>query len=351
MKPRREFRARSNDLMPLFLLVAGVILALLGVGSIAAGAPDWVLGLSIGATLITSGVIALVGGLILIGLGQVLTTLFELQRRLEMGAPAPAPSARPAIAPPEGRPQRKAQRDPAPAEAGEGGEPQRLRRAPQEPQPEQPGDDQSGGRESTISLDQPSRPRRERPRETPAEEIARPRRPGLPPPPNEELMRRRSSPAPLSFEDEDQPVRQRTPPENPREEIPRVRRDRPRDQKGDDAPREFTSIPSVPQPFSGEGRRGGQAPSSVPEPAAEPEPYLPKFRPAEPTPAPSRNQGSETVVRSGVIGGMAYTLYADGSIEAELPIGTVRFNSIAELQDHVMRTGAEADGDFNDPTR
>jgi hypothetical protein len=57
------------------------------------------------------------------------------------------------------------------------------------------------------------------------------------------------------------------------------------------------------------------------------------------------------VVRSGVIGGMAYTLYADGSIEAELPIGTVRFNSIAELQDHVTRTGQEADADFDDQQR
>jgi len=106
--------------------------------------------------------------------------------------------------------------------------------------------------------------------------------------------------------------------------------------------REFTPIPSVPQPFgAGEGRRAS-------EPAADtPEPYVPKFRPLE----PARTQGSDTVVRSGVIGGMAYTLYADGSIEAELPIGTVRFNSIAELQDHVMRTGTEADADFDEQNR
>jgi hypothetical protein len=52
------------------------------------------------------------------------------------------------------------------------------------------------------------------------------------------------------------------------------------------------------------------------------------------------------VVRSGIIHGMAYTLYADGSIEAELPIGTVRFASIEELQDHVSHTGDEADVDF-----
>jgi hypothetical protein len=32
---------------------------------------------------------------------------------------------------------------------------------------------------------------------------------------------------------------------------------------------------------------------------------------------------------------MAYTLYADGSIEATLPQGTVRFGSIAELRSHI----------------
>jgi hypothetical protein len=41
------------------------------------------------------------------------------------------------------------------------------------------------------------------------------------------------------------------------------------------------------------------------------------------------------VVKSGVVDGMAYTLYADGSIEANLPEGTVRFSSIAELRAHI----------------
>jgi hypothetical protein len=41
------------------------------------------------------------------------------------------------------------------------------------------------------------------------------------------------------------------------------------------------------------------------------------------------------ILKSGVVEGMAYTLYADGSIEAELPDGTVRFGSIAELRAHI----------------
>ena len=39
-----------------------------------------------------------------------------------------------------------------------------------------------------------------------------------------------------------------------------------------------------------------------------------------------------TVYKSGVIDGMAYTLFMDGAIEAELPQGRVRFASVDELQ-------------------
>ena len=38
------------------------------------------------------------------------------------------------------------------------------------------------------------------------------------------------------------------------------------------------------------------------------------------------------IFKSGVIDGMAYTLYTDGSIEAELAQGTVKFASIEELR-------------------
>jgi hypothetical protein len=48
---------------------------------------------------------------------------------------------------------------------------------------------------------------------------------------------------------------------------------------------------------------------------------------AEPRPA--------AILKSGVVDGMAYTLYADGSIEAKLPQGTVKFGSIAELRAHI----------------
>jgi hypothetical protein len=42
------------------------------------------------------------------------------------------------------------------------------------------------------------------------------------------------------------------------------------------------------------------------------------------------------ILKSGVIDGMAYTVYADGSIEAELPQGVIRFGSIEELRSYLV---------------
>ena len=41
------------------------------------------------------------------------------------------------------------------------------------------------------------------------------------------------------------------------------------------------------------------------------------------------------ILKSGIVDGMAYTLYSDGSIEAQLPQGMLRFGSIAELRAHI----------------
>ncbi len=43
------------------------------------------------------------------------------------------------------------------------------------------------------------------------------------------------------------------------------------------------------------------------------------------------------ILKSGVVDGMGYTLYVDGSIEAELPQGTLRFASINELREHLTK--------------
>ncbi len=51
-------------------------------------------------------------------------------------------------------------------------------------------------------------------------------------------------------------------------------------------------------------------------------------------PAPSA-QPEITVLKSGVVDGMSYSLYSDGSIEAQMPEGMMRFASIDELRSHL----------------
>lgn len=90
-------------------------------------------------------------------------------------------------------------------------------------------------------------------------------------------------------------------------------------------------------------------PASV---AAEPEPAAPQLEPepaavapavepararaeARPGAAAQADLRQVSILKAGVVDGMAYTLFSDGSIEAELPDGTVRFASIAELRAHL----------------
>jgi hypothetical protein len=66
------------------------------------------------------------------------------------------------------------------------------------------------------------------------------------------------------------------------------------------------------------------------------------FRDAEIVPPPERPEpprhdvaAEVTVLKSGVVDGMAYSLYSDGSIEAQMPEGMMRFASIDELREHL----------------
>jgi hypothetical protein len=66
-------------------------------------------------------------------------------------------------------------------------------------------------------------------------------------------------------------------------------------------------------------RRNGRTPPTIPEGAARSEDQPPPV----------------TVLKSGVVDGMAYSLYSDGSIEAQMPEGMMRFASIDELRAHL----------------
>ena len=238
------------------IILLGALLALSGVGAIAAGAPSWALGLGLGSSLIQSGSMGLVGGLLLVGIGLVLRALQDLTRRVDRissGVPTPL-------------------RTPAPV-----------------PRP-------SSKREASPRREPPLAPPGELPLPEEAEESA-----------YEERPRRTWPPA-----------------------------TDPRPERGAERSRAPAEPALAAREFTGEPRRSRFAPErSAPEP-----------RSAEPRSPRSSNDDANIVVRSGIIHGMAYTLYADGSIEAELPIGTVRFASIEELQDHVSRTGDDADVDF-----
>jgi hypothetical protein len=77
-------------------------------------------------------------------------------------------------------------------------------------------------------------------------------------------------------------------------------------------------------------RRGGRAPSTFPEAAADA-----AGADRHPPAAPAEDQPPVTVLKSGVVDGMAYSLYSDGSIEAQMPEGMMRFASIDELRTHL----------------
>ena len=77
-------------------------------------------------------------------------------------------------------------------------------------------------------------------------------------------------------------------------------------------------------------RRSGRAPSTVTEASAD------AAGAERPAPAARKeDQPPVTVLKSGVVDGMAYSLYSDGSIEAQMPEGMMRFASIDELRAHL----------------
>lgn len=92
--------------------------------------------------------------------------------------------------------------------------------------------------------------------------------------------------------------------------------------------------------------RGGTAPAGEAKREARPDmPAVPPAprrdeKPAERRPDATAKPAGErtpTILKSGVIDGMPYTLYADGSIEAELPQGTVKFASVDALRAHLEK--------------
>ena len=292
--------------MSVVLFIIGVIAALLGAGMFAYGIP--VKEFSFGNTLIIAGTTSAVGGLVIIAIGVAVGHLQHIAETLATRAPVPSSEPRDSFEP---RTEARA----APGHIS----------FPPPPKPERT------ARASLPLLDEPvhTETHAEMPVSDHAALSAAPalQNPEAPATVTEEfevqdyedvlLSPQQPSPTPLpDFE----------PPKAP----PRAERSSP----AFEPPPRFEPPPQ-PSYFD-----AMWPPESKParRPVTEPIKPEPKPVPAQVPVSEAQNPESlPAILKSGVVDGMAYTLYVDGSIEAELPTGILHFVSINELRDHLAK--------------
>ncbi|MFG1391376.1 hypothetical protein [Xanthobacter agilis] len=310
-----------------FLVLLGILIALAGLFVIAIGI--FVFVTTFGNTLITTGAVAASGGLVITAMGLVLRQMERLSQRIETAigrgqlvrepaeeipvdeipadAEEPAPRRhgrvdQPAPASDAPRP------DDAPQNASEA-EPQPENEARQPPQVRRQG-----------GFDFSHRPSRE-----PA-----PLTPSAPQPQPQTEALAEQAPAPQA------PVPPGAPQSPPAEDpMVRARRERLKRRAEAAARQDGAPAPARPRPGLDVPPRA-QRPEE-PQPQQPPQPQLPSATPAPEPEVVAPLPDEPRILKSGIVGGMAYTLYSDGSIQAELPDGVVRFASLQELRDHVAR--------------
>jgi hypothetical protein len=288
------------------LLIAGIGFLLAGLLAIGFGIP--VKEFSFGNTLILTGAVAACTGMIMFGLWMVVRELKNIARRLGPGVPRELPTAlgaaqgnqaaedggflfsRDQPAPEHAGSAEPAAPSPLPwyDEAASRDRPRNDARAASEPAEAAP----AVKARRNLLFSTSSRKERERAQARTADPSAPDLRPAPPAPP---------PPAPESSE---------APPATFDDAWPKSERARAAD---------------APLP-----RRSGRAPSTFTEAGAGAT-GADRFSPA----AKNEEQPPVTVLKSGVVDGMAYTLYSDGSIEAQMPEGMMRFASIDELRSHL----------------
>jgi len=281
-------------LMMIGMLIAGIGCLLAGLLAVGFGIP--VNEFSFGNTLILSGTVTASAGLIILSLWVVVRELKSVAERL---GPGPALDWKGSAL------QTTASLPRLPAAEGGGA---------------MPNADQAGG-EQTPSASWPApwledAAGRDRPRQEAASPLA-----AEPPPvkPRRNLMfsstsRRERERAELREADPSatEPGSAAPPPVAEIDEVPPATFD-------DAWPKSERSRPADSLP----PRRGGRMPSTFSE------------TPAARQPPAVEDQPPVTVLKSGVVDGMAYSLYSDGSIEAQMPEGMMRFASIDELRAHL----------------
>jgi hypothetical protein len=325
--------------MAIVLLVLGIAVAACGVAAMGFGFGIPVNEFSLGTALISGGSTALVGGFVLIGLSAVVRELGRLgnalkgpvqpaQRSPEAFDPAaagvsasPAAAPAPRVAPPtvpmprQLRPESAARemrlaagierlRSSIPRAEGPRIEPQVPAPPASAPQSSEPGD------EAPLSPNGPPG----RGHQSTAKPRAEPATPDPQPAPGErpgEAVEALKA-SRLDFLFRSTPAR--SPPAEDFETVWPAEA-QPARNAAPAANAAFTPQPSEPRP----------SPSSPMQEAGRAQPATPEASAA-------------TILKSGVVDGMAYTLYTDGSIEAKLPQGTIKFGSVAELRAHIDRT-------------
>jgi hypothetical protein len=290
--------------MMFVMLIAAIGLVLAGLLAIAYGIG---VQLSTGNTLIIAGVIGLCTGMIMLGLWMTVRELKNIARRLGAGVPEARGEAmgRPVLPVAATRDSAPADGDFLAAEQPGGSGPFSPAAAPFVPAAPPPWQNEAVLRDHPIpepmhpepppSASKPKRnllfsstSRKERERAQ--------TRSGEPLPPDllSPDLRSRSPIAPL-----DDPAE--PPPASFEDAWPKAERARP----GETAPQ----------------RRSGRMPPTLAEANGGPE--------------HAEDRPEVTVLKSGVVDGMAYSLYSDGSIEAQMPEGMMRFASIDELRAHL----------------
>jgi hypothetical protein len=318
--------------MSIILLVVGILVTAVGVVVVGFGIP--INELALGQTLIIAGATALVGGLILIGLAAAVDQLANIAEALKM-----RPAMRPARAPvPALRPEEPG---PDPRQADVSAPPRQPEFRRPEPRPEQRPIEATGEGASAdeVGASAIERLRSSMGRSAAAEAVVPPANGGPAGETAPELMPPERPPEPSALEpaarsgDRVEPVKQAG-----LEFLLRSRAARPAQPESFD-----TMWPKRRSRGGADQPKGEPAPPSSTQarnPPAE-EPAVPPRGTSEvtgalpPPAAGGEKERSVAILKSGVVDGMAYTLYADGSIEAQMPQGTVRFGSIAELRAHI----------------
>jgi hypothetical protein len=293
--------------MPVFLFLLGVVTAVAGLVLVASGLPFR--GGAFDAEILTPGTIVTVGGLLLVGLGLAVRELRRIEQVLLLrplpraprtgeaatAAPADAPDASVRLPFPS-----RPTTDPKPlssgaadvAATGEQAAPERVRvRFPSITRREDP--PVVGGADASPTPQTTARAEEDVAEVKSAAAVGRAANGGS----------------------------------VPGRVVPRPRLRPTADKANGSGPKVFWPV----GPGSDGQATAGQPAAAAPQPVVDP-------APVEEAPEPSASSpcaAPVTVLKSGVVEGMAYTLYSDGSIEAQLPQGKLRFGSISALRDHI----------------